>query len=325
MADANKRRKAAYFSKNAKKAKTQFSLQPGVKGFLATCNFREKDCVREAINILNEFADKIYGEDQIEVLDTHPQNKKIIFKDSDDESDEKEDDDVEAALAKEVDALKQERKSNPNKRRFQVIESGADNCVFIRTTVEDPVCVVEAILKDIELQSKQKTRFLLRLLPIETTCKAWPEDIKTASGKLLDKYFKGEPKTFSVIFKRRNNSNVLREELIQDLANDIKLRNPLHRADMKQPDLAVIVEVIRNICCMSVVPKYYHYRKYNLIEVAKIKESSIKEEVASTLKEEVAKKESSNQEEEVEEKVDQTDSLKNLPTSEAPPEVLETA
>lgn len=75
---------------------------------------------------------------------------------------------------------------------------------------------------------------------------------------------------FFFFFRRRNNSNVLREELIQDLASDIKMRNALHRADMKTPDLCVIVEVIRNICCMAVVPKYFHYRKYNLLEVAKI-------------------------------------------------------
>ena len=66
MADSNKRKKAAYFAKcGAKKSRTQFTLHPGLKGFLATCNFREKDCVKEAINILSEFADKIYGEDKV--------------------------------------------------------------------------------------------------------------------------------------------------------------------------------------------------------------------------------------------------------------------
>lgn len=81
--------------------------------------------------------------------------------------------------------------------------------------------------------------------------------------------------------RRRNNSNVLREELIEDIASYIKLRNPLHRADMKQPELVIIVEVIRNICCMSVVPKYFHYRKYNLLEVAKSKDSACQKESIS--------------------------------------------
>lgn len=278
-----KKAKKSYFSNKA-----QFSLRPGLKGFLATCNFREKDCVREAINILSEYADKMFGEDQSSIADKQPQNTKKVFTDSDNEDGNEEtqqektegneasqdsdvDNDIEDELAREVDNLKQERISNPAKRRFQVIESGADNNVFIRTTVEDPVSIVHSILEDIQASSKQKTRFLLRLLPIEVTCKAWPDDIKAASGPLLDKYFKGEPKTFCVVFKRRNNGNVLREDVIEDLAAEIKLRNPLHRADMKQPDLAVVVEVIRNICLMSVVPKYFHFKKYNLIEVAKPK------------------------------------------------------
>lgn len=121
-----------------------------------------------------------------------------MFKDSDSESEGEDDGNIESALVREVNALKEERKGNPNRRRFQVVESGADNCVFIRSTVltfsnflylgpklpvalplkltcvlqvEDPVAIVESILKEIESLSKQKTRFLLRLLPIEVTCK----------------------------------------------------------------------------------------------------------------------------------------------------------
>lgn len=83
--------------------------------------------------------------------------------------------------------------------------------------------------------------------------------------------------------RRRNNSNVLREELIQDLASDIKMRNALHRADMKQAEVTVIVEVIRNICCMAVVPKYNYYRKYNLLEVAKINAGGTQKDPEQTL------------------------------------------
>lgn len=50
---------------------------------------------------------------------------------------------------------------------------------------------------------------------------------------------------------------------------------------MKQPELVIIVEIIRNICCMSVVPKYFHYRKYNLLEVAKLRDSACQKESIS--------------------------------------------
>ena len=36
-------------------------LAPGMKGFFVTCNNNEKLAVRESYNILNEYAEKIYG------------------------------------------------------------------------------------------------------------------------------------------------------------------------------------------------------------------------------------------------------------------------
>jgi hypothetical protein len=48
---------------------------------------------------------------------------------------ESEDEDIETALNKELESLKAERKKPPSTRRFQAIDSGANNCIFIQTTV----------------------------------------------------------------------------------------------------------------------------------------------------------------------------------------------
>lgn len=59
LAHRNKNKYKAFANKHKKGSK----LEPGLVGFLCTCNgkFREKDCLREAYNILNEFADELYG------------------------------------------------------------------------------------------------------------------------------------------------------------------------------------------------------------------------------------------------------------------------
>jgi tRNA acetyltransferase TAN1 len=44
-------------------------------------------------------------------------------------------------------------------------------------------------------------------------------------------------------------------------------RHPENRADLKHPQLAIIVEVIRNMCCLSILPEYFELRKYNLLEL----------------------------------------------------------
>ena len=40
-------------------------LDVGMKGFLITCNNREREAVREAYNLLNEYADQLYGQEQV--------------------------------------------------------------------------------------------------------------------------------------------------------------------------------------------------------------------------------------------------------------------
>jgi len=40
-----------------------------------------------------------------------------------------------------------------------------------------------------------------------------------------------------------------------------------HTVDLNNPDLAICVEIIKNVCCMSVVRDLFKLRKYNIHEV----------------------------------------------------------
>jgi len=48
---------------------------------------------------------------------------------------ESDDEEIETALSKELDSLRAERNKLPSMRRFQAVDSGANNCIFIQTTV----------------------------------------------------------------------------------------------------------------------------------------------------------------------------------------------
>ena len=59
-----KKRPKSYYIKCAaggKKTKCENDLDVGMRGFLVTCNKYEKETVREMYNILNEYADNLYG------------------------------------------------------------------------------------------------------------------------------------------------------------------------------------------------------------------------------------------------------------------------
>ena len=57
-----KRKQKQYYVSQAKRAKFEKrKLHPGLRGFLCTTNNKERECVREAYNLLNEYANQMYG------------------------------------------------------------------------------------------------------------------------------------------------------------------------------------------------------------------------------------------------------------------------
>lgn len=64
----------------------------------------------------------------------------------------------------------------------------------------DPVKLAHNIVTTIS-NTGQKSKFLLRLLPVEVTCKAFMDEISTACDKLFDKYFTEGEKTFCIVYK----------------------------------------------------------------------------------------------------------------------------
>ncbi|XP_078041477.1 THUMP domain-containing protein 1 [Augochlora pura] len=261
------RKKKNYYQSNSnnKRRRKQSSLEPGLVGFLCTCNFREKDCVRDAYELLNEFADQMYGSDTSKTSNNDNNDTTAIKADSVSDT-EQDDEDISASLNKEIKELKSVH------RRFQVVDTGVKNVIFIRSTLANPLELVTKIVTKLDNTKQQRTRYILRLLPIEVVCKAYMSDIKQKADIVLEKYFAQEPKTFSIVFNHHSNHNIHRDEVIKDLAEIISKKNPGNKADLKNPELAVIVEVIRGVCLISVAPHYYKFKKYNLVEICNVKE-----------------------------------------------------
>ncbi|XP_059979076.1 THUMP domain-containing protein 1 [Lagenorhynchus albirostris] len=231
-------------------------LEPGLQGILITCNMNERKCVEEAYSLLNEYGDDMYGPEKFADKDQQPSGS------------EAEDDDVEAALKKEVGDIK--ASTEMRLRRFQSVESGANNVVFIRTLGIEPEKLVHHILQDIYKTKKKKTRVILRMLPISGTCKAFLEDMKKYAETFLEPWFKAPNKgTFQIVYKSRNNSHMNREEVIKELAGIVGSLNSENKVDLTNPQYTVVVEIIKAVCCLSVVKDYTLFRKYNLQEVVK--------------------------------------------------------
>ena len=56
--------------------------------------------------------------------------------------------------------------------------------------------------------------------------------------------------------------------------------NPNATVDYKNADLTVIVDVVKDTACCSVVPKFFHYKRYNFGEVANAAKAKLQPEPA---------------------------------------------
>ncbi|ELU06109.1 hypothetical protein CAPTEDRAFT_227496 [Capitella teleta] len=274
---STKRKKGHYIkASKGKKARHGYSkLDYGMTGFLITCNRYERETINEAYNLFNEYADVMYGPEKSE-------------EDNSDGSDCDGEQDIEKALAAELASLKKEK--SKTRKRFQVVESGANNCIFIRTTVEKPDEMLHKIFSDIHDSQKSRSRYMMRVTPTLGTCRADSEKLSALAGELMGKYFNKDcTKTYCIMYKARNNVSVNRHMAYKAVGEAIEGNAPLMRVSFDDPDVAITVDIIKTVCCVGIVKDFVKFRKYNIQEVARIDEkkaekAAAKEALASEVK-----------------------------------------
>lgn len=93
------------------------------------------------------------------------------------------------------------------------------------------------------------------------------------SGQLFDKVFlHSEPTTFAIVVNKRYNNDVDRMEIIHELAQMITFKNSLHKVDLKNAKLTVVLEIVRGLCCLSILPDFIHLKKFNVSELTNVKD-----------------------------------------------------
>lgn len=177
---------------------------------------------------------------------------------------------VNAIFQNEIEEIKKTSKVSSEKRRFQQVTVHVNSCIFITADIPEPLDLSFAIMDNL-LETKQvRTRNLIRMVPVHTTCKAYLDDIEKSCTQLInDRFPKHEETTFYVVFKARNNSSLDREIVCKRISNLVCAFNQLAIADYKIPKFVFNIDVVKNMCCLGVLPEYLtKYCKYNLIQLA---------------------------------------------------------
>lgn len=79
---------------------------------------------------------------------------------------------------------------------------------------DDPSNMVHHVLTKMKEQGKCKSKHIQRILPVSMTCRASLTQIEKAIKPLLEPFFhsdEAKDSTFAILFKARNNNQVIKE------------------------------------------------------------------------------------------------------------------
>ena len=246
------------------------AIQPGQHGFFITyCSSKESFVRNEIYNLLNRFADQLFGpefsdeqQQQVEPTDIN---------------------DLDSALQNET---KQLKSSNKKQRRFQILKSGTKHALFVTTNL--PITSINQLIESVfntSIDSKeQHSRYVERLLPISFICKAYEDDLRKLIIKnefveqlllVAEKNETAQDQTiwFDVQAKKSNNTQAKSSHLEEIVINDLisrkadDLNGKIFKRDYKKPKLHILIHVIRSIILISIVRNYDLYKKYNLASI----------------------------------------------------------
>lgn len=197
-------------------------------------------------------------------------------------------DDIAAQIAAELKDIKSTEKSHRAHSsksappvRFKSITTDTECFLFVSVSPPfDPYLLVYTILRDVELSGEPRTRFVQRLTPVTTTRPANATDLTTLAQSILPSFFSSRPsdaKTFKIDPRIRSHSKLKRNDVIQIIASQIPTAEPeaeggerkrIHTANLNNPDLWIVAEVVKNSAAISVLTEYERYKKMNLQSVA---------------------------------------------------------
>ncbi|KAK5653539.1 hypothetical protein OQA88_8798 [Cercophora sp. LCS_1] len=258
-------------------AKQLDALQPGDQGIWVTCaRHQEMKASKEVINLFTEYAEKLYG-----------------IKEKEPESDDE--DDLEAAIQKEVAALNASAKGKADDSEdsvFTPMKMNIDCVLFVKTKAPvEPVEFVRRICIDAKdpKQGQLRCRYVNRLTPVTDIGKASETGLLEVARRTLAKSFKisesgtadgaasateekegvdGKinPSTFAIRPTIRNHSNLKRDWVIQQTAALVD--QDAHKVNLTTPDQVILIDIYQTVCGMSVVGSDWEaLKRYNLTEL----------------------------------------------------------
>eukprot|EP01147_Barroeca_monosierra_P004061 gene4061-8444_t len=238
--------------KRPKHSKQKIQLCPGLSGFLVTTQDVRDDrrCVNECFSLLNQ-------------AEQECSSKVEVSTDRDDNLDAKGTaSTIEDLFQKEIASL-----AEGNSIRH------ASN--FHHVTI---ACkLANYIFNKAASTSTGISRFVQRLIPIQVTCRADSEVLGRKLRELLPntELSASSPSTsFKVCYKSRYSNSITRDEVINCIGQLLMDTAPQHKANMKNPNVVIVIEIIKSVCCIGILKHFNERHRYNLCQTSQHSQAS---------------------------------------------------
>ncbi|KAK2460290.1 hypothetical protein APHAL10511_007679 [Amanita phalloides] len=277
MSDGNDGRR---IPKNKKKKRVDLSINPiqsqdgapirtkshiGGPGVWASCvRGKEKGAIGELLDLFESLASDMWPEEPGGDETDRPSSDEAGLTKQEELS-------LEEQIAQELSAMKRRKRES----RFVNCQTNTQCVVFIscRPPV-DPVELVVRHIQNVKETGITRTRFLHRLVPVSDTCVAHPADIQSLCRKVFEPFFAehGDRKfTYKIELRIRNHTTLPRMTIIQTVAQCVPEG---HTVSLTEPELFILVEVFKNTFGVSVLQGYYALAKFNVMELANVRNMS---------------------------------------------------
>jgi len=234
-------KKAKFFSTNK-----DATLPLGTRGILISCvSNKWKPAAQEAIRVLTPYYEELL-----------PATK----------AEEDSGKDISSLIANEIADLK-----NPRKQVFTVHDTGIPSLVYLEMAQSNagpgPSEVMLAVAQDIQKTRQCKVRLCMRFTPVLAVCQADLGEVKQTANRILGPLFPAEAtqKKFAVVYEHRASAKLDRMAVVNAVAEDIP--QPPHKADLSNPEVTIVVSVVKDVCAIGVASQFRELLKYNLREL----------------------------------------------------------
>ncbi|ETL91313.1 hypothetical protein L917_10142 [Phytophthora nicotianae] len=251
---------------NQKRHKGALGAAANAKGHgavLVTCDkIKERQSVSDALNILNEAADRFFPAAEED------------NKDEGEAAADEEGDSVQKKLQEEIAALQTQAKKRQT-GRFTALDTGVKGAVLIQFKDDNvsPTALLSKIFEEVESSKDFASRFIQRMIPLEKVGYSSVEAIKELAAPMIKAHleaFKAEQKAagkdedfeFAVDFKRRNCTNLNSMDVINALVELVG--EDKTKVNLTTPRSVLMVEVFRNTCGFSILTDFHRFKKYNV-------------------------------------------------------------